>query len=68
MSNHTRLDANDRLLSPAQVADRLSLTDRTVYNWMRSGKLPSIKLGHKVVRIRQSSLDQLLAEGSRSSS
>ena len=28
-----------------QVAERLQVTERTVYGWLRRGKLPALKLG-----------------------
>ena len=37
--------AEDRLLTPEEVAARLELAPLTVVRWMRSGKLTAGKLG-----------------------
>ena len=36
---------NETLLTPAQVAQRLQVTERTVAGWLRTGRLPGVKLG-----------------------
>jgi len=36
---------NEKLLTPEQVAERLRVTERTVYGWLRRGTLPALKLG-----------------------
>ncbi|MDP8932203.1 MAG: helix-turn-helix domain-containing protein [Actinomycetota bacterium] len=41
--------------------DRAQTTRTTVYNWLRSGELPSAKLG-KLRRIRESDWDRFVAE------
>lgn len=35
----------EKLLSPQEVAEELAVTKRTVYNWLRSGKLHGKKFG-----------------------
>ena len=54
---------NEKLLTPAQVAERLQITERTVYEWIRGGKLTALKLG-RLWRIRQDELEAFL-EGAR---
>ena len=54
---------NEKLLTPAQVAERLQITERTVYEWIRGGKLLALKLG-RLWRIRQDELEAFL-EGAR---
>ena len=54
---------NEKLLTPAQVAERLQITERTVYEWIRDGKLTALKLG-RLWRIRQDDLEAFL-EGAR---
>lgn len=48
-----------RLLTPEQVAERLQVTRRTVYQWINDGKLPALKVG-RGWRIDESSLDSYL--------
>lgn len=38
------MNIHQQFLTPAQVADKLQVTRRTVYNWLRSGKLRGAKL------------------------
>ena len=42
-----------------QVAERLQVTERTVYGWLRRGKLPALKLG-RLRRIRPEDLEAFL--------
>ena len=50
---------NEKLLTPAQVAERLQITERTVYEWIRGGKLTALKLG-RLWRIHQDDLEAFL--------
>ena len=50
---------NEKLLTPAQVAERLQITERTVYEWIRGGKLTALKLG-RLWRIRLEDLEGFL--------
>jgi excisionase family DNA binding protein len=52
--------AHERLLTPDQVAERLSLSVLTVRAWLRSGKLPGAKPGGKVWRVREADLDEYI--------
>jgi excisionase family DNA binding protein len=36
---------HETLMTPAQVAQRLQVTERTVASWLRTGRLPGVKLG-----------------------
>lgn len=49
----------ERLLTPAQVADRLQVTEKTVYRWLDAGKLAGVKLG-RLWRIREENLEDFL--------
>jgi excisionase family DNA binding protein len=42
--------ARDDLLTAAEIADRLRVRPSTILEWQRSGRIPSIRLSHKVLR------------------
>jgi len=46
---------------PRDVAEQLDVTLRTVYGWIATGKLPSVRLSARARRIRQDDLDRFLA-------
>ncbi len=50
---------NEQLLTPPQVAERLQVTERTVYQWLRDGRLVGLKLG-RLWRIRPEDLEAFL--------
>ena len=50
---------DEKLLTPEQVAERLQVTERTVYGWLRRGTLPALKLG-RLWRIRSEDLEGFL--------
>ena len=43
---------SDRLLTAAELAERLALSTSTILNWFEAGRLPGFKLG-RVVRFRE---------------
>lgn len=49
----------EQLLTPAQVGERLQVTERTVYQWLRDRQLVGHKLG-RLWRIRPEDLEELL--------
>lgn len=56
---------SERLLSPAQVAERASVSVWTVHQWIALGRhgglWPTLKLSHKCRRIPESALERFLA-------
>lgn len=44
---------SDRLLTAAELAERLALSTSTILDWFEAGRLPGFKLG-RVVRFRES--------------
>jgi len=38
---------SDRLLSVDELVDKLNISKSTILNWVREGKIPSIKLGRQ---------------------
>ena len=46
----------------SEAARVLGVSRMTISRWIRSGRLPAARLGHRTVRIRHDDLDQLLLE------
>jgi excisionase family DNA binding protein len=55
-----------RLLTPKQVAERLSVSTRTVYSWVEKERLPVVKLSERVTRIPEEAVEALVAQVTRS--
>ncbi|MGH3261000.1 MAG: helix-turn-helix domain-containing protein [Trebonia sp.] len=55
-------DTEDRLLSVADVARLLSVTEPTVREWIKDGKLRAHRAGARFWRIRRSEVDRMLAQ------
>jgi excisionase family DNA binding protein len=51
----------ETLLTPEQVAGRLQVTPRTIYDWLRQGRLQGIKIG-RLWRVRPGDLHAFLAD------
>jgi len=60
----TTTESRDRLLSPQEFADRLSISRWTVYAWLQEGRIKSFKLG-RLVRIPESEVSRIVQEGAR---
>ena len=57
---------NERLLTAAEVAERLGFTERYVWRLGREGVLPRIKLpGRKYVRFAEEDVDNFVAAARR---
>jgi excisionase family DNA binding protein len=52
---------DDRLLTVPQVAERLSHGRTRTYELLRSGRLPSVVVGPRARRVRQSDLNRFIA-------
>jgi excisionase family DNA binding protein len=55
-------EGEDRLLSVADVSRLLSVTEPTVREWIKEGKLKAHRAGARFWRIRQSEVDRMLGE------
>lgn len=53
---------DDKLLTPAEVADKLGIGPLTVVRWLRAGKLPGRKFGRKFWRVRPDDLEAFINE------
>lgn len=49
------------LLTPKQVAERLSVSVRTVYQWLEEGRLPAVRLSERVTRVPEDAVEALVA-------
>ena len=52
----------EKIYTPEEIAERLQVQERTVYGWLRSGKLRGSKLG-RLWRIREHDFVAFLEEG-----
>jgi excisionase family DNA binding protein len=50
---------DQQLLTVEQIAAEFQLTSQTIRNWIKSGALPAIKVGH-VFRVRREDLDAMM--------
>ena len=57
------LDADDLLLTVAEVADTMRVSNMTIYRLIKSGELPALRVG-KNYRIRQSDVQRFLEDRS----
>lgn len=56
------LKSDEKWVNLADVAEHLSVSQDTVRNWLKSGKLPIYKAG-KQYKFRLSEIDKLLTDG-----
>ena len=49
----------ERLLTTAEIAEYLSVTDQTVRRWVKDRELPAFKLGREL-RVKESDLERFL--------
>ena len=61
-TNSTEVRTEEKWVILADVAEHLSVNQDTIRNWLKSGKLPTIKAG-KQYKFRLSEVDKLLADG-----
>ncbi len=53
----------EKLLTPAQVAEALNLSVRTIKGWLRDGKLKGVKIGTRGDwRVKESDLEKFIKE------
>ena len=50
------------MLSVKETADLFGVTKRTVFRWIKSGKMKSVKIG-RTVRIKESEIERVIKEG-----
>jgi excisionase family DNA binding protein len=59
MKSKTAGQVPDRMLTTSEVADRLSVSERTVFRWLEQGHLKAFRAG-RVLRISEASLEVFL--------
>ncbi|MCS7135306.1 MAG: helix-turn-helix domain-containing protein [Candidatus Aenigmarchaeota archaeon] len=51
-----------RLLSIKEACEILRLSKRTLYSYIKSGKLPCVRLSSKAIRLRETDIMELISE------
>lgn len=62
MDKNVEVRTEEKWVNLADVAEHLSVSQDTIRNWLKSGKLPTIKAG-KQYKFRLSEVDKLLKDG-----
>jgi excisionase family DNA binding protein len=47
-------ETSEKLITPEQAADLLQVSKRTMYEWLRNGEIPSVRVGERLLRVRES--------------
>jgi excisionase family DNA binding protein len=55
--------AEQKLLTAAQVAERLSIKESTIRAWLLGRRLARVRVGRRAVRIPASEVERIIAEG-----
>jgi excisionase family DNA binding protein len=56
---------SDRMLTTSEVAERLSVSERTVFRWLEQGHLKAFRAG-RVLRISEASVEVFLTASMKS--
>lgn len=59
-----RPGTHDRLYTIQSVAQWLTVTDKTVRRWITDGQLPSVRLGPRTLRVRESDVESFIEKRS----
>ena len=54
---------DEKLITPAEVAERLKVSKALVYQMLKKGDIPAVRFG-KIVRVRQDDLERFIHEKS----
>lgn len=55
---------NDEYFTPQEVADKFKVKKRTVYLWVKEGKLKAVKFG-RLLRISREALEEFVRESAQ---
>lgn len=61
-TNRTTTEDAPRLINPAEVARRLSVSKRTVYRLAAVGQIPAIRMGNKILRFDPDKVERWIKE------
>ena len=64
MSDEVKNPAGEVLWTVPEVANHFNCTTRTIYGWIESGRIESVKI-YKLRRIRDSVVRELVSDGAR---
>ena len=64
MSDEIKNPTGEVLWRVTELANYINCTDRTIYGWIQSGKIPTVKVG-KLRRIRESVVRELVKDDTR---
>ena len=53
------------LLTPRDVAKKLNVSTRTVYNWLEEGRLPAVRLSERITRVPEEAVEALVTEATQ---
>ena len=56
--------SNKQLLTPVELAARLNVETSTILRWVKTGKIPALRVGARTIRFDQSLVEQTLQEQS----
>ena len=55
---------SEQLMKVADVAEYLQVCKKTVYNWIKAGKIQALRLPNGKIRFKPKQIKALLAKGS----
>ena len=58
--DHSLVSSKEQLLTVKEAAARLGVSLRTLEDWIYDHKIEVVKLGRRCVRIKESTIDQLI--------
>ncbi len=53
---------NDRILTVREAAEYMRVSERTIRDWVKSGRLASVPIGKREYRIQQSAIDKFIED------
>ena len=60
LNNRLEMSATDPLITYREAAALVGCHEKTIIRWVRSGKLPVVKISSKTHRVKMSELEKML--------